>query len=106
MNPETLKALRGSIRKWRAIVAGTGDDLGVHNCPLCQRFFGPRSLFPCELQATGEKCPVYERTGKCGCEGSPYDQWDEADIDTPESEAAAKAELDFLISLLPKGKKP
>ena len=104
MNPETLKALRGSIKKWRAIVAGTEDDFGM-SCELCKRFCA-RWGWICEIPSTGERCPVYERTGVPGCEETPYDQWRVTAIDTPESDDAAKAELAFLISLLPEGEKP
>jgi len=100
MPARTLRALKGSIAKWEAIVAGTGEDLGVKNCPLCQEF-------P-DIDCTG--CPVRERTGQPFCGGSPYQQWDdETDraetrrAATPRLVALAQAELDFLRSLLPEG---
>ncbi len=101
-----LTALRGSIAKWEAIVAGTGEDGGPHNCPLCQRFPGCAS------------CPVADEVGDTGCESTPYVKWfdhqrkdhghqppfDEPSAVTPGCEecvALAQAELDFLRSLLP-----
>jgi len=36
MDIETLKALKGSIKKWERIVEGTGVDEGADNCPLCE----------------------------------------------------------------------
>lgn len=39
MNSRTLKALKGSIRKWERICNGTGEDRGPRNCPLCELFF-------------------------------------------------------------------
>lgn len=80
MNAETLTALRGSIAKWEAIVAGTGEDKG-----------------------TGKGCPVSEKTGKTHCDGSPYEQWSVWDgpDDYGEAIAIAQAEIDFLRSLLP-----
>jgi len=65
MTPSTLKALKGSIEKWEAIAAGTGEDLGPENCALCKRFF--------RRDCSG--CPVKMRTGMECCEGSPYEDW-------------------------------
>lgn len=95
MTPPTLTALRGSIVKWRAIVDGTGIDKGQSNCPLCQMFY----------EQDGQKkvcvgCPVMESTGQNVCQGSPYDDWCEAETNEEYSEAAC-AELAFLESLLP-----
>jgi hypothetical protein len=41
MDEKTLEALKGSIRKWEAIVDGTGEDDGADNCPLCHMFARP-----------------------------------------------------------------
>ena len=98
MDKETAEALEGSIRKWEAIVAGTGKDEGINNCPLCQKFY---------LDMRCDGCPVSIRTGKPVCEGSPYDHWgwSGAINDLPSAEdrfdarKVAQAELDFLISL-------
>lgn len=107
MDCKTLAALKGSIAKWEAIIAGTDADMGSRNCPLCKVFFY-RST-PCL------GCPVYRETGEPYCEGSPYDRWirltdDEAEnesgclrrAETKSQKAAARAELRFLKSLLPK----
>jgi hypothetical protein len=97
MTPETLAALKGSIEKWRKIVDGTGKDEGPKNCPLCQTF---RVWDESSVDCTG--CPVKERTGRDGCDGSPYYDWEDAEDDSAdEREAAARAELEFLRSLLP-----
>lgn len=100
MTPATLKALRGSIKKWEKIVDGTGCDLGSHNCPLCKLFLTDDGC---------EGCPVSEKTGKPDCRGSPYIKWTLIHqgwwplyADMPKERAAAKAELNFLKSLLPK----
>lgn len=97
MNPETLEALKGSIEKWRTIVEENGYDEGTANCPLCRLFRYNDCV----------GCPVSAATGNEGCHGSPYDNWfalnghqNKADI--PGRFAAARAELDFLRSLLPK----
>lgn len=103
MNVRTLKALKGSIRKWEKIWKGTGEDLGGYNCPLCQ------------LPGSCVGCPVYERTGWGSCGKTPFGgwiqhhwdkHWDEHPviIYCPTCKRLAKRELDFLKSLLPKGK--
>jgi hypothetical protein len=97
MDSETLEALKGSIAKWKAIVAGIGSDAGLYDCPLCA-LFHPRRRPEATSGAPCDGCPVKQHTGKSYCEGSPYDHWDEGDDD---EEVVAKAELDFLISLLP-----
>ena len=47
----------------------------------------------------GEKM---KRTGKRGCEGTPFDDCDEDNPDLREFRRHAKAEREFLESLLPK----
>ena len=105
MNAQTLKALKGSIRKWEEIVAGTGKDMGIYNCPLCVLFFERDKDY--SKRCIG--CPVRKATGEPDCSGSPYDNWDYSnELYIPENEeatAAAQAELDFLKSLLPKATK-
>ena len=101
MDAKTLTALKGSIAKWEAIVAGTGEDRGTENCPLCAVFFGPGCC---------EGCPVERSTGQYGCLGSPYEDFvddfstpinDLPEADRPEATCLAQDELDFLRSLLP-----
>ena len=98
MSPETLAALRGSISKWEAIVEGHGQDDGVLNCPLCAVFH--------HNECWG--CPVMERTGSSGCLDSPYVDVPSTPINDYANPVAreyarelARAELDFLRSLLP-----
>lgn len=102
MNKQTLTALRGSIRKWEKIADGTGVDLGPKNCPLCQLFFNGGRC---------QGCPVSRHTGCAQCLGTPYDDWSDMfgitgvralKARTPKAKAAARAELAFLKSLLPK----
>jgi hypothetical protein len=104
MDERTLIALKGSIAKWESIVAGTEADEGFNNCPLCKEFYHP---FPNHCRG----CPVRDATGETNCGGSPYTDW--ADLTdqfntywavNPELVEAAKAELDFLRSLLPEVK--
>lgn len=82
MDDVTREALEGSIKKWEAIVDGSGIDAGPQNCPLCQMFWagGCRG------------CPVFDVTDEKDCYGTPY--WD-VDEDAPERE------LKFLKSLRP-----
>lgn len=105
MDAETENALRGSIAKWEAIVAGTDIDKGPVNCPLCQMF----------MQNECEGCPVAIASEATCCDNTPYEMFSavaervSADKDwrtfsratSPEAKAAAQAELDFLKSLLP-----
>lgn len=102
MDDLTLEALRGSIAKWEAIVAGTGADRGWRNCPLCTAF----------LDESCRNCPVSVAVGNKFCDGTPYEKWatsehvkDDADGGgfpiNAEGRRLAQAELDFLRSLLP-----
>ena len=99
MNKKTLKALKGSIKKWESISRGTGSDKGSDNCPLCDIYLNQN--FCCA------GCPVMASTGQEWCKGSPYEtQWiDLSDRDgrarSKRAKLAARAELKFLKSLLP-----
>ena len=86
---EQKKALRGSIRKWTKIVNGTGSDEGQDNCQCCKKW--AENTF-CD------GCPIKEFTGLSGCEGTPYDlyeDWVGSDL-FYYKEDAAMAELNFL----------
>jgi hypothetical protein len=96
MDPATLRALRGSIAKWQAIVDGTGEDKGHSNCPLCQMFYDEHN----DGQSCCAGCPVADATDSTCCVDSPYDDWCAAETDE-ELKGAALAELAFLRSLLP-----
>jgi hypothetical protein len=128
MKKKTLKALEGSIKKWKKISAGKGLDLGTINCPLCQIFYRRKGDF-----AHCEGCPVKKKTGKTCCYGTPYERWWKhradkhsweqelislrfigvnavwavdpdvsSDIKCPTCQKIADAELEFLKGLLPK----
>lgn len=99
---EALCLLEGSIEKWEAIVAGTGEDHGTDNCDLCAGFYA--------LCCVG--CPVAAKVGADSCEGTPYQEWSDHMFEThdgsemkiagcAECDRFAQAELDFLRSLLP-----
>lgn len=104
MDRKTLKALKGSIKKWEKIVAKKGNDDGAANCPLC-------GLYPMSC----EGCPIDKKTTN-GCNFTPYEKWNDHQIEIHGErlpftiqckicERHAKAELKFLKSLLPKEKK-
>lgn len=105
MDERTLTALKGSIAKWEGIVAGTIEDLGCDNCPLCLEF----NEDYVDIEQTCGGCPVYRATGRTACQGTPYGDWSRARMladnarsaVTPELKMAAQAEVDFLRSLLP-----
>lgn len=91
MKKVTLKALKASIKHWEE------DDGHMEggNCALCRRFVhvhNPKAGHCC-IKSTGEKCPVYAKTGKIECEGTPY-----RCLPTTRQR---KAEIKFLKSLLP-----
>ena len=102
MDKITLKALRGSIKKWEGIVAGKVVDRGADNCPLCVKFV--------LKTRTCSGCPVSEKTGAPGCKQSPWERWVcngggfGFTGDTPFRKRLAQAELNFLKKLLPKRK--
>lgn len=108
---ETLKALKGSISKWKSIVEGTGVDHGTANCNLCQLFMPNEDGFDCR------GCPA-----KVGddqhCDCTPYEAWcDHHRLahrtifrtrlipECAECVKLAKEELKFLQGLLPKATK-
>jgi len=106
MDAKTLKALQEGIGKWEQIIAGTGIDEGVENCPLC-------SLFYWQGRKRCLSCPVYMETGWKYCCESPYRDWSDHQrnwhhipinkyyIICPTCRRLAKAELRFLRGLLP-----
>jgi len=60
---EVLKALDGSILKWKRIERSTeAEDRGSSNCPLCQ-------LGVCF------DCPIMAHVGAPGCVSTPYEAW-------------------------------
>lgn len=117
MKVSTRKALEASIAHWNRFATGTHTELegiGAGDCALCQRF----RHHDCSL-TTGEKCPIYAKTGEPFCFNTPHKAvckalWAYMNIAdpnaspltyqfflTPKGQALAAAERDFLISLLP-----
>lgn len=103
MDPRVLEALRASIESWQHTADGHYEDFhGAEHCPLCRLFPGDEDK-PC-----GE-CPIDKATKGDGCSGTPYYVWCDAYEDwgagggsAEEILSAAKAEVAFLQSLLPK----
>lgn len=95
MDEETLTALKASIEHWRGNeTAQTWEEisLGPKSCALCRKFYGSGC----------DGCPIKESTGKDGCRGTPYDRAVDAEYrDWDAFKTAAKAEREFLESLLP-----
>lgn len=111
MDKRTLTALQGSIAKWKAIEEGRGYDGYADNCPLCHVFLHADDTEVDNEECVG--CPI-RNAGFPGCLGSPWSAWDtlcrdlgriistHRTADTPALIAAARAEREFLESLLPK----
>lgn len=112
MTPIALKALKLSIAHHKEnLKAKTAYDvrLGIDECALCELFYFLRSNTRCL------GCPVRERSGEAECRNTPYrelanaaEEW-RSNPDWPKAKAkflsAERAEINFLESLLPKGKK-
>ena len=103
MDNKTLKALEGSIEKWRKIIEDGADDGGPADCPLCEIFiWGDSSC---------KGCPVANAVGIGGCRETPYTIWSDHQankhddqihaVNCPECERIARAELKFLEGLRP-----
>ena len=89
------KALEESIAKWESIASGDNKELpGSYNCPLCAAYLDDDTCF---------NCPVYKRTGKHLCRGTPYslaiDKRCEFGAHSKEYLDAAQLEVEFLKSL-------
>lgn len=112
MSGRALKALKASIRKWERNVAAVGPadvKLGAFSCPLC-KLYNPDEWV---ISRSCHSCPVYAKTKRLYCDGTPYKKAAKAKYDwhyqtTNEKAAkafrrAAQAEVNFLRGLLPAG---
>lgn len=112
MKPETLEALKKSIKHWEQLRDGESKDtIGPHSCALCQMFW-KRHTCDSGSSVKCDGCPVAARSGKPGCIDTPYelltdDEWtlryeSESDLQqSDEFKSMAALELKFLVSLLP-----
>lgn len=88
----TERALRESIRHWRANAFGAFEGIGSSSCALCELY----------LQNICEGCPVAAFTGEPGCVDTPHRSaaYAASTIFRPDFRGAAREELDFLEMLL------
>lgn len=95
------QALDLAIEKWELIAdhAGEVDNFGGRSCALCRLYYRD------EEDDTCEGCPVWEKTGRSGCDGTPFEQYLENDKGDESEESKARlrqyalAEVEFLKSL-------
>ncbi len=116
MQPKVREALEASIKHWEENVAAkTSEEAKVFgdSCALCKLFSEPYEASDpddyrenCGHPSFG-KCPVFSKTGKNECGGSPWETamnawraWNPQDPDfLVYWQKVAQAELDFLCSL-------
>lgn len=67
ISKRAMKALEGSIEKWRKIDEEGGMDAGTENCPLCELYF--------IIWNGCERCPIKMKTTKKECIGTPHPKW-------------------------------
>jgi hypothetical protein len=103
MTKLALKALKGSIEHWKRMATGKRrmfEGISDTHCELCGLFLDSSDVFECI------GCPVRQETGESGCKGTPYhhahDAWQRWGLDSKGFKKAARAELKFLLGLLPK----
>ena len=74
----TAAALHGSIFKWEQIKEGNIVCLGQNNCPLCHLYW---NTSPSTIDGSCTGCPVFEKTGKTGCQNTPLAMMDNLDFE-------------------------
>jgi hypothetical protein len=101
MKPETLAALKESIKHWERLATGKrkeNESIFYPDCALCSLFYHN------EPACVG--CPVMEATGKEYCQDSPWLEvrraYENYGHDPLRFYKTATRELEFLKSLLPK----
>jgi hypothetical protein len=112
MEKKTLLALRKSIKHWKDNVrlAQNGEDISISSsaCALCGLFFLVYRESP-ETTLSCYGCPIFERTKKSYCEGTPYYNVqaivEEGTGLFTDLVKRCKEEVKFLESLLPKKSK-
>lgn len=72
MDATTLEALKASIEHWRRMATGKANpgEAPIRDCCALCDLFNNDTQFILE-QCVG--CPVFERTGRQGCAGTPYE---------------------------------
>ena len=106
MTPEALTALQASIEHWKRLADSVPSEDAAEqpysgDCPLCQAFAS-------EPVEGCNNCPIRLKTGRHACMGTPYWRAEGAWVGyrrgntaLSDWQAAARAELEFLQSLLP-----
>lgn len=95
MNKKTLIALKNSIEHWRRFETGTrkrGERIGSKDCALCGLFLKRRFIAGVNCRNTPYEA-IESIARKFQCSDEMYN--------SPEFLAAAKAEREYLESLLP-----
>jgi len=120
MRAKTEEALKESIRHWRLIVQEIKNHLGdtfeygggvikVFNFPIFQ--YNSRACDLCTLFINNDckACPVKMKTKEALCHNSPWQDFGIHLTETTQIDKTclklAKAELSFLVKLLPKKEK-
>jgi hypothetical protein len=105
MNPKTERALRKACAHWKRLATGKQkrrESIFAKDCALCKLFVIPYKKRTKDCAG----CPVRKRTGWPLCKGSPwsrvYNIFNYANTHGAEFREAARAQLEFLQSLLPK----
>lgn len=96
MTPKILAALKQSIATWERRARGERIPMTMRNCALC-----------CTCRTNCSDCPVMLHTSCDSCRRTPYIIACERQHDTIDTNgymAAARAEVQFLRSLLPTDK--
>jgi hypothetical protein len=110
MDKQTLKALKGAIKKWHTVAYHGGIDKGRDNCPLCILTDRRNPKYGYFWDCKG--CLIQKHTGKNDCSDTPYVRWNRIAFDknpagftavTDVQKRAAEEELEFLVTLLPEG---
>ncbi len=110
-----IQGLEASIEHWKENLErakeGKIEEIktGPHSCALCQLYTSFINKAVTALD-TCTDCPVMEKTGLDGCEGTPYNEVDDAISFYEEGKdkvivEAVEKELSFLVSLLEDKKK-
>lgn len=107
MNAKTLKALKLTVAHWTRLATGKrrkNESIYAENCALCKMFL---VKYDCSKEEC-LGCPVAENTGHQFCQRTPWynakDAKNEFGIKSVIFKSAAKKQLAFLTSLLPKKK--
>jgi len=99
MKRKALKALKASISgRWYNVVFKKMRLFESGPCDLCEAYNFPHQPFDLKDKRC-RKCPVYKKTGRTSCHGTPYNAYVALSFGLDEKEAMD--EFVFLCSLLP-----